>query len=63
MNTSVDQLMTVPQLAEMLAVSEKTVRKWVFRREIPFVKLNGKSVRFSRLAIQKWMNQGAVMVS
>lgn len=44
-------------IAQMLGVKEGTIRMYVFRREIPFIRLSGKKspLRFSRASIDKWL--------
>jgi excisionase family DNA binding protein len=47
------ELVSVPTLAMILDVKEKTIRKWVAERRIPFHKL-GKLVRFHVGEIRSW---------
>jgi len=49
-------LLTVKQLAEILAVSEKTVYAWVGNGHVglPYIKI-GSALRFSPAAIRKWL--------
>jgi excisionase family DNA binding protein len=49
------KLLTISDLSELTAVSQKTIRNWIFRREIPFIKLNKKLIRFRLLDIEKWI--------
>ena len=49
----------VQDLALEFGVSESTVRDWVFRRKIPFVKL-GSAVRFKREDIEAWVESRKV---
>lgn len=57
-----ESLLTVEQLAEMLNISPKTVRNWVYRREISFVKLNNRLIRFRRPDIEKFLKNGSVIL-
>ena len=54
------QLLTVAQLAELLQVSDRTVREWISTGSIPFLKL-GQSrrslVRFSLPAVEAWLQE------
>ena len=34
-----DQLLTVKQAAELLACSQATIRKWIYQRRLPVVKV------------------------
>jgi excisionase family DNA binding protein len=45
-------LLTVRQTAAVLCLSVSTIRSWVLARRIPFVKLNGKAIRFRRADIE-----------
>lgn len=47
-----ERLLRTEEVAEILCVAPMTIRTWVFKRRIPFVKL-GKSVRFRREDIEK----------
>ena len=46
---------TVNGIAEMLKISPKTVYDWVYRKIIPFIKING-ALRFSLVEIEKWLS-------
>lgn len=45
---------TVKDVGRMLAVSERTVRDWVYRNRIPHTKINGV-LRFSVAELEKWL--------
>ena len=47
--------MTIEELAAYLKMAEKTIRKWVFNRAVPFHKIN-KAVRFRLSEIEKWVD-------
>lgn len=47
-------LLKVEDVAEMLAVSPRTVRSWVFRRLIKFIKING-ALRFNKKEIENFI--------
>ena len=51
--------LSVPDLAEMLNVSEDLVRSFVHRREIPYCKL-GKLVRFDPHLIAVWLRDRGI---
>ncbi|MBI2071323.1 MAG: helix-turn-helix domain-containing protein [Elusimicrobia bacterium] len=58
MNTQIEEskrLLTPKETAQYLAVSQKTVYKWVFFRKIPCVKL-GKALRFDKTEIDRWVD-------
>ncbi len=52
-----ENLWTVTETAEFLRVSEKTIYDWVYRREIPFIKLK-RLLRFRPTEIAKWLQIG-----
>ncbi|WP_461257189.1 helix-turn-helix domain-containing protein [Treponema sp. R80B11-R83G3] len=47
--------LTIEELAKYLNYSEKTIRKWVLNRLIPFHKI-GKNIRFRLSEIEKWVD-------
>ena len=52
-----DNLIGVGRLAEYLDVSIKSVRHWVYTRQIPFIKV-GRHIRFRfRPDILNWLEQ------
>ena len=48
------RLVTAKEVAELLAVSVRTIRDWVYLRKIPFIKING-AVRFDLKVLKKWV--------
>ena len=53
-------LLTVLQSAELLTVKEATVRAWIWRRRIPYVKV-GRSVRIRREVVDELLQRGTVI--
>ena len=51
-----DNLIDVENVAEVLGVAPKTIRKWVSIRFIPFVRV-GRRVMFRPKSIELWLNQ------
>src|SRR5688572_17308534 len=51
-------VMTIPEVAEFLRVSEATVRHYATRFAIPGRQL-GKEWRFSRLALEDWLRSAS----
>jgi excisionase family DNA binding protein len=49
-------LLTTDEVAELLKVSSKTIRQWVYLRRIPNLKMNGL-VRFVKKDIEAWLQQ------
>ncbi len=49
-----DRLMTCPEVAEYLHVTEKAVRRWVEQRRLPYIKL-GRMLRFRRSVLDNFL--------
>jgi len=52
-----DRLLTVAEVAERLGLKVATIRKMIFQRRIPVVKI-GRSVRFKPEDIEKIVREG-----
>ena len=54
--------LTVSELAVMLRIKEHTLRQYVYRKSIPYVKLQGTKGRvlFKRTAIEQWLEDNTV---
>jgi len=57
--TAMPNLFTVPEAAAELSLSPGTLRAWISRRRIEFVRL-GRSVRVPRAEIQRLLEAGRV---
>jgi excisionase family DNA binding protein len=53
------RLLTVKAAALYMSVSPITLYHWVSRREIPFVKLAHKAVRFDIRQLDRWIDKHA----
>jgi len=53
-------LLRIPEAAEMLGVKPATIRSWVLRREIPYVKLTARAVRIRRSDVQAFIDKNLV---
>ena len=51
-----ERLWTVAQVAEYLAVTERTVRAWQIEHRLPFLKIGGV-VRFRPADVVSWADQ------
>ena len=51
-----NQLLSITRLSEYLDVPIMTIRDWVYKRQIPFVKV-GRHVRFSPSDVQRWLSE------
>lgn len=54
-----DGLLTVTQAAELLQVSPRTIRGWLLKRRIAFIKL-GRSVRIPRRELERLIQAGTM---
>jgi len=54
-----EKLLNVQQVAEILGVTPGTVYQYIYRGEIPYIKLNDKSIRFLPEEIEKWIKSKA----
>jgi excisionase family DNA binding protein len=55
-STQLPNLLDIPALAEHLGVTERHVRRLVFERRIPFIKV-GRLVRFDPAEIAAWIDR------
>ena len=51
---SIARLLTLPQVAEVLAVSESTIKRMVARRRMPCVRI-GRQIRFLPGDVFRWL--------
>ena len=49
--------LSIEGLAKYLGISEKTVRKWVLNRDVPYRKIH-KVIRFRLSEIERWIENG-----
>jgi excisionase family DNA binding protein len=52
----IENLVTVEELAGALGIAPKTVRNWVALRQIPFLRIGGKT-KFRRRSIEAWLER------
>ena len=57
-----DDILTVDQLAEYLGIGKQRVYEAVSRNAIPYFKV-GKSLRFRKSAVDKWIESKSVPVA
>lgn len=61
--TTSETLLTVNDLAERLNCSPQAVRHMVQRRQLPFVRLTERKLRFDPVAIDAWLADRRVEAS
>jgi excisionase family DNA binding protein len=47
------KLLTVAEAADLLRLKESTVRAWILRRQIPYIKMGGKRVFLRRSDLEQ----------
>ena len=55
-----DEKLTYEQLSIEWDVPKSTLYAWVHRRQIPFIRLGKRLVRFSRKAIEQWERERSI---
>ena len=53
-------LLSVPQVAEQLAIKESTVRAWLLRRQLEYVRVGKRSVRVPLREVLRVIAEGTV---
>ena len=59
MATRTAELLTIKQVAEMLALQEGTVRAWLIQRRLPRVNC-GRAVRIPSLAVHEFIQRNTI---
>ena len=59
-NTSASKLLTVPEAAQALKVSQAAIRSWILRRRIHFVRVS-RLVRIPSSEIERIIREGTVL--
>lgn len=54
-----NSLLSVSQIGRWLNVPVKTIRHWVYRREIPHYKI-GRHLRFNSQEIRSWISERGI---
>jgi len=58
-----DRLLNVDELAAYLGVSHQSLRHMVHRRQIPFIRLGERRIRFDLDEIRTWLDDQRVVAS
>jgi excisionase family DNA binding protein len=56
MANELDQLLTVAEAAQLLALRPCTIRKWLYERRLPYVRL-GRAVRLRKVDIERMVQE------
>ena|SRR6185295_11594278 len=56
-DTIVEKLLTVPEAADRLRLQPSTVRKWLFERRLPYVRVGRRAVRIREIDIEKLLRE------
>jgi excisionase family DNA binding protein len=51
---------TVAEAARLLAIQPSTIRGWILRREVPFIRIGKKTIRIERSTIDGIIERGRV---
>jgi excisionase family DNA binding protein len=62
MEPELEELLRIPQAARVLGIRPKTLRDWVWRRKVTFVKV-GKGVAFRPTDLRKFIENNVVKQS
>lgn len=54
--TFFEKLMTVEELADAFGLAPQTIRNWVAKRSIPFVRVGGRSM-FRKRSVEAWLDR------
>lgn len=54
------RLLSVPEAAEALGLRRATIRAWIYRRKIPYVRVNGRAVRILSAEVDRIIARGTV---
>ena len=52
-----DELLTVPEAAAFLHIAVGTAFHWISEGRLPTIHLSARCVRFSKVALQKWLKE------
>lgn len=54
----VEKLLTCTDVSELLSIRPATVRAWTRQGRLPYVKLNGRSVRYRMVDVERLIQNG-----
>lgn len=56
-----DQLVSYKELARIIGLSERALRKYVALRRIPFKRVGSRTIRFDKSEIRAWLEKRSRM--
>jgi len=54
-----NEILTIEELAELLKVSTRTIRRIIRRRELPYIRI-GRQLRFRRGDVDAWLESSTI---
>jgi hypothetical protein len=57
------ELLTDAQAAEILTVEPRTLRLWRNTRQLPFLKITSRVIRYRRADLEAWLNRTRTVIS
>jgi hypothetical protein len=58
-----DEILTDQTLAPRLSVEPRTLKLWRDTRQLPFIRISGKTVRYRWSDVQNWLNTQRTVIS
>jgi len=55
-----EQLLTIDELAEKLKVNKAFIKNLIFKKQIPYIKISYKTIRFDPVEIEIWLKKRTV---
>lgn len=55
-----EELLTIEELAKKLKVSKNYIKNLIFKKQIPYVKLSYKTIRFDPVEIEIWLKKRTI---
>jgi len=54
-----ERLLTVPEVADLLRVGQRTVYRWIQDRKLPVIRLAGSTLRVASSDLEGWLRESA----
>lgn len=51
-----EKLITVREAAKVLSTTERTLRQWIYQKDVPFVRVRG-NIRFRPSELEVWLKK------